>query len=373
MVKLASTSIAVILAALSLGQNGPIQLGDAKPVDIHVSAVDWDPNGQALIYTRDEEASKSVGAFGLGKFDGKTLLKLQKDDTYDVYWLANSNSALLVVHGAVPQAKTKSTEIRIYTLDADLQKIRKDFDETYEDKFVPSVDVDTSPLLKHAIVTLRREAEYRHMVIAPNGDLINAPDLDRAEKDGLSGPSWSIDGTAIYSNLPNTNKINTGLDYVVSKTTTNNSNTGRGNSDSTTNGAVTLGEDQAIYFTSIIGREKLAGTFRILFKLAPPTPPTGSNVLELMPSNAALRPVRFRGPWVEKHEEYTPLAPYNQPIVLQYDRSNAQDSSVWIKRGKEKGNPATLLGVHVSDSWLSPTESAVAYVIDGALFVRPIK
>jgi hypothetical protein len=98
----------------------------------------------------------------------------------------------------------------------------------------------------------------------------------------------------------------------------------------------------------------------------------GSNVIELMPTNAVFRPIRFRGPFVNPAPIPTPIIQKDQGIVLQFDKSNAQKISVWLKRGIHQGTSATFLAVDVSEAWIAPKENAVAYLVDGALFVRPI-
>jgi hypothetical protein len=387
MFKLATIFFTASICGVCFSQS-PITLGVAKPIDIHVVDAKWQPAGQALIYKREEEAGFSLGIYGVGHREGKVVIPIQKEDTWDTNWLADSNSALVVVRGPAKKATTKSTQIRIYLVDGKTQSARQFFDQTYEDKAVPSVEVDASPGLKHAIVTFRRSPDPKtkgpvtstHMVLtAGGGSFVASPDLDKAEKEGLSGPNWSLDGTAIYSNLPQNqfrvlarnDKAATG-DKVGAIVVTN-------------DGAQTISEikfavdivatnAEATGVLSGSGREEALTLNFVngIFKIGPPMPKTGTSVLELMPANPILRPVRFRGPWVNSAAVPSKVVNRNQSIVLHYDQSNAQDNSVWLTTGPEKGSPATLVAVHASKTWLSEQKNSIAYLIDGALFFRSI-
>ncbi len=359
------------VASASFAQQAKeIELGAAKAIDVQASEVTWHPNGLAFLYNRETDEGRSLGTYCLDKKEGKTLLPLDKDETYDVYWLANSNSAIVVLSVKATGTQQPSTRIRMVLVDATLQTVKPLFNETFEDKTLPSVDVDQSPSLRHAIVTLRNKSGVRHMVLCV-GDarLVDSPDLDRAEKEGLSGPSWSLDGTAIFSNSGGRNL--SGSKVVLSGIQVAGSSGGDGATGQSKEEERQITLD-VVEVKGLLVSDAATGK-NLRFKIMPATPATGSNVFELMPSNAVLRPVRFRGPWQPVSVGREPLIPRNQPIVLQFDRSNAQDNSVWIKRGTEAGTPAKFLGVHVSQTWLSPNQNAVAYLIDGALFVRTIK
>ncbi len=376
------------LCVNGFAQLGQVTLGKAMPIDIHVVEAKWQPAGQALIYKREEESGFSLGIYGIGHREGKVVIPIQKEDTWDTNWLADSNSALVVVRGPAKKATAKSTQIRIYLVDGKTQSARQFFDQTYEDKAVPSVEVETSPGLKHAIVTFRSTPDSKtkgaitstHMVLTSGGgSFVASLDLDKAEKEGLSGPNWSLDGTAIYSSLPqNQFRVLSRNDKAVAGDKV-------GTISVTNDGAQTISEIKLVVATAATNAEVtgvLSGSGREealtlnfvngIFKITPPMPKTGTSVLELMPTNPILRPVRFRGPWVNSARPPSKIVNQNQSIVLHYDQSNAQDNSVWLTTGPEKGSPATLVAVHASETWLSDSKTGIAYLIDGALFFRSI-
>jgi hypothetical protein len=378
--KFTSVWLALSVGALSFGQ--AVTLGKAVPIDINVVEAEWQPAGHSLVYKREEEKGYSLGVFGAGHREGKVVIPLGKEDTHDVYWLADSNSGLVVVRGPVIGAKTKTTQLRIYLVNGDTQSAKSLFNQSYDDKIAPSVEVEASPGLNHAILKFVSASGLtppgpkvsHHMVLTLGGGaLVDSPDLDKAEKEGLSGPNWSLDGMAIYSNLPQPRL------RLISSTDTISSGDKTG-TITVTDGATGKTEEQR--FSIILAAKDSLGNDQVLdanqfagilsFRVGPPMPSAGASVLELITTNPILRPVRFRGPWVASAQPMVSIAPKNQALVLHYDTSNAQDTSVWLTKGTEKGAPATLVAVHASETWLSDEKNSVAYLIDGALFFRSI-
>ena len=363
-------------SALAMCQSGEISLGDAMPIDHHVVDVEWQPEGHVLVYQRQEDKSFGLGVYEPGKFEGKVVLPLEKSDTYETNWLADSNSALVVVRGV--GAKPKSIAARIYLIEGDTQSAKLLFSDVYDEKSVPSIEVNTSPGLKHAIVTFRSQQGVFHKVLTlGGGNITDAPDLDRAEKEGLSGPSWSLDGTAIYA--PKQSLSQTKLKAEQAMAYELQERRAQQDSDNQKIAAANQGVSD-VRFTTLVSDEeatkmKLMTERYTVLKLRryTPSPNVGSDVLELMPANPILRPIRFRGPWVYADKATSKVRPKTQSIVLKFDQSNAQDNCVWLTRGNEKGAPAAVVAVHVTDTWLASTKNGVAYTIDGALFYRAVK
>jgi hypothetical protein len=368
--RVAQLSLGIVMSVMAFGQSAAMTLTPAKPIDIRVVEAQWHPSGQAIIYRRAVDDAFGLGIYAQSSKEGKVVIPLKKDDNYETTWLANSRAALVVVRSDVPGQKAKSTSLTIFHVDGDTQKATKIFGETYEAKFLPSVEIDASPSLKHAILTFRSATGSFHKVLTLGSVVLSdSPDLDRAEKEGNSGPNWSLDGTAIYSNTPNKG-------FRVLNDVTNSYVAIKGD-----DGAQTVNGDGVKGTFSISlsnvktdgdGEHPVVYLSGLKFKFMPPMPATGANVLELMPANPILRPIRFRGPWVNPNQDGPKLVPQTQSLFLKFDQSNAQDTSVWLTRGTEKGTPAVLVAVHVTDTWLAASKSSVAYTIDGALFYRAI-
>lgn len=347
-------------------QGSEIKLGPTVPVGVRVSQAQWHPNGQAIMYTRNEENGVGIGIYALGQYEGKVVLNIPKDETYRWHWLEGSKSGLAVVTKEIKDGKAPTKQIRIFLVEGETQSMRQIYNEVMDAKAVSGVGVNASPLLKHAIVSFYGEKGVKNYVLCSGrGDLINSLDLDNATSKGLY-PSWSIDGTAVFSELRK------GTARVLSDVPiTFKSADGLSGSGNANGGDLVV---TGVRLTAASGTvsEVSGPVTTISLRASPMAPETGSNVLEMMPSNGVLRPVRFRGPFVREPRNAQPLIQKNQAIMVQFDKSNAQDNSVWLKRGPQAGTPATLVAVHASDTWLAPKENAVAYVIDGALFIRPI-
>lgn len=325
MVKFGLALVAVGFAGLATAGQGEIQLGKAVAVDILVRDADWHPDGKTLIYSRTEEKGIGLGIYSLNQFEGKVVVHLEEGETFKAVWLAKSESALVVI--ATP--RPTGTNVRAILVDGATQTAKPVLTQAFEGKDL-AMSINASPTLRHAIVTIRNSGETKNFVLGTEKDeMSSAPDIDRVMNEGLR-PVWSVDGTAIYT------QANAGTEIAPNDT---------------------------FEFASM--RQSRS-------PVSIPAPAVGANVMELMPTNAVLRPVRFRGAFEPKLRGKPPLIPRNQPVRVQFDRSNAQDNSIWLKRGTESGTPATLVAVHASQVWISPQETAIAYAIDKALYIRTI-
>ncbi len=354
--------ISSLIALLAAGAMAQVQMGEAKPVDIHVTRVDWQPAGLALIYAKEVETGIAIGAFGPSRYEGKEMLMLSKDATFSPYWFEKQASVMLSTRQSAPEVGKDCQRVSLYLIDADTQKVNRLFDEVYRPGDEPKVIINNSPLLRHSIVTMRFKDGSRHFVLCQgNNSLVPCPDLDRPEAQKLSGPAWSVDGTAVYGDFPNLIAAKYRLEYRDQELKVDNANA-----------AATKENLRELKLAQQIRSEAEDLVMSRAFALNM-APPAGTDVLELMPTNPVLRPVKFRGSF--KPEPFTgpTLQTQNGHVVVQFERSNAEDNSLWLKLGVEKNSPASMVAVHASDAWLSPISNAIAYTIDGALFVRPIK
>jgi hypothetical protein len=107
--------------------------------------------------------------------------------------------------------------------------------------------------------------------------------------------------------------------------------------------------------------------------LARPAPEVGTPVLELMPANAALRQVRFKGAWEGIERKVAPLRTESSGSELPYRLSKGTSTSLWLTQDVKVPERGVLVAAHAQRSWLSPWNRAVAYLTDGALFVRELR
>jgi hypothetical protein len=337
-------------AAITCAQDLP-SLGAATPIDVRVESVNWHPRLNAFFYTRTESDSTGIGVYSPALDEGKVLLHAGKGDRWEAAWLAGAPSVIINFYHPIADNQVEAT---VYLLDAKNGTLKK----AYSHAFLKDVEinVDTSPLLKHAIFTLATERGRFHMVLPSSGSsLIPAPDLDQAEKEGLSGPTWTIDGTAAYV------KGGSATSFTLSDVPLiANGDTG--------------GQTLELRFTEVPDEPsnalKLRANFRLLLM---PTPDVGATVLELMPSNAVLRQVRFKGPYADQKKAIKPLAPAGVESKLQFGVSIGSAHSLWLTSGQPKAEEGVLIAAHSDKSWLAPDNRAIAYRTDGALFVRQIE
>jgi hypothetical protein len=353
-------SIAVLAAALgsfAIGQQLPV-LGDARPIDVRVDRVDWHPHGDALLYSRAEEGGVGVGVYRLGDVEGKVLVHLGEKDVWESYWLPGLTDALVVVYRNVSTGQGQQKEAAVYLLNGKAKTGTQVFSKIVPSTDQISLDVDISPSLLHAIFTVRIGKDLAHYVLPNNGGkLVASRDIDEAIKAGNFGPSWSQDGTAIYGGIPG----NGGVFEV---------------SDAKVATRVALDEKvQAVAAREFAVSLTLAGgkltsdNGVISFKMIPPAPPVGASVFEVVPSNGVLRPVRFKGPWVEAPGKPPAFQSKSNPSQLAFGQMHGSSTSLWLMTGKTDG---LLVAAHANQASIAPLGRAIAYVTDGALFVREI-
>lgn len=112
-----------------------------------------------------------------------------------------------------------------------------------------------------------------------------------------------------------------------------------------------------------------ASTMRVF---AAPSLQEGSTVMEVMPQNGVLRAVRYRGPWVETPKRGLAIETITQPFLVDFGRSKGQGVSLWLTALGTKAESGTLITPNARQAWTAPNYKAVAYVTDGALFIRRI-
>lgn len=322
-------------------------------VDVGVRTVAWNSTGSALLYTKDDSEGIGLGVYAAGQREGKVLLHVAPGDRYETQWFDGAPVVAAIVYRRLESEGGDRMAAEVHLLDAKTLREKLVFRRFYEAKVPVEIDVDPSPSLVHAIFRLRENQTQHHLVLPLSGNpLVSAPDLDRAVAEGYSGPVWSVDGTATYAKglAP---IQNTGLLFDPA--------TGQAQLK------VSVVLDKK---APILGDLPLLGKFFVARK---PAPPVGAPVLEVMPANGALRPVRFRGEWESESPDDRPLALQDMPAALQFGISRGEARSLWLTAGEDRPNAGVMIAPHADRSWLAPRNRAVAYLADGALFVRAIR
>jgi hypothetical protein len=347
----------IALACLAQAQELP-QIDPAMAVDVNVTSVEWHPYSSALMYTKSEPQGKAIGLFAWGNREGQVVARVGEKDRVQTHWFANQPMLAVTVYHDTVRADVPYIEATIYLADGQSGQVSKLWAEAVPAKQGINIKVDSSPRYPHAIFTMKVGSEKRHFVLPNVGKhLIAARELDRAVAEGFAGPSWSVDGTAVYAK---------GLDYKLSGLTFKLSD-----SLNTTQAATVLAEKTSrLNVTFALATEDLENSINRLW-VARAAPEAGAAVLELMPANAVLRQVRFKGAWQYPRGLTDPLALLTRQSTIQLGQDQSLANSLWLVRAKDdKKSRGALIAAHADKGWLAPWNVGVAYMIDGALFVR---
>lgn len=330
-------------------------LGEATPVDIRVTDVQWQPKGNAILYQREDDLGFGLGVYAVGQKQGKILLRLRQDDRWEAQWFDGEPSVVVIVY----RKETSDKSVEIHILDALKCTDQLVYSTRFPEAEQLEVNVDTSPSLTHAIFRFSNGSSIRHMVLPTHGNkLLSGADIDAAVKQGFDGPSWSIDGTAIYAK----------------------------DAQDTTAERDDRSRLEAFFNQEVSARERFlakaefkldldfANSFlsRKFARFGGRPIPVGSSVLELGPGRAELRQVAFKGRWDYDATSLPEVAPQDRRVLLDYGVSKGQANSLWLTMPELGADQGVLVTASATASWLSPELHGIAYLSDGALFVRPI-
>jgi hypothetical protein len=358
--------ILAVTATLAQAQQLP-KVDPPKGVDVNVAGITWHPQGMGLLYTKPEGTGTGIGIYALGQPEGEVVVHLRQNDRYEAQWFDNQTVATIIVYRDLVSDGEKYMEASVYLADAMKGQSQLLWSQAYSAKSGGiDLDVDVSPRLRHAIYRVKNGKNRYHLVLPIGGTrLIPSPDLDKAQRDGLSGPSWSLDGTAIFALQPGGAQK-----FEISSDKISTTNVGDSNGVKTVAGTLAL-ETFTVELVGAVSDAsfKFADGNLALWIAKPPPPPVGATVLELMPANASLRQVRFKGPWQDRALPQNDLRAITRPSNIQFGSTAAAADSLWLVSGKEPRD-GILLAAHAEKSWIGPGSAAVAYLTDGALFVR---
>lgn len=334
------------------------ELGPAVAVDVRVTDVLWHPHGSALLYSRTEGDGKSLGVFSVSGIEGKSLLHLGKEDSWEAHWFDGASVILVTIY----RKSTDGATLEMHTLDADRLEDRLVFVSKAMANDNLSVEVDTSPSLIHAIVTVSDGKKSTCLVLPNHGNkLVRGVEIDRAMQNGYAGPTWSKVGTAIYAKgegLPQSREAEAQELAKVEADIAMARVAAKADADA---------EQQLLRMRLAMELDMAA-----LMRRRRAAPAEGTNVLEVIPSSAALRQVAFQGPWQEKPKQVAEMVPQPKRTVLDFGVSKGQVNSLWLTLPQEGIDRGILISAQATNSWLAPENRAVAYISDGALFVRSI-
>jgi hypothetical protein len=361
----------ILVAPWAMAQRAPV-LATPQAVDIRTESFQWQAHGEALLYRRTEENGFGVGIYRVGDPEGKVVLHLKKDDDYSAEWFDGVPCALVTVKRKITTPNGPANELDMYVLDAKQQSAYEVFSRAVSAPDDISADTELSPGLLHAIINIHEGKKAYHLVLPINGgQLVASPDIDQAEAQGFTGPAWSKDGTAIYGKGLPSGDLRFGSNGKPGTITLKAGNGGQ--TDLT--GTIDLVLDSTA--SKVKGQSGevpvLSSILAKIFLLTPAAPPVGTPVLEVVPANGVLRQVLSKGPWLDQPGKETALETETHETWINFDRSRGSAHSVWLSTGPENARSRTLIAPHADSAELAPEDKAVAYIVDGVLFVRRIQ
>lgn len=366
---LGTSALAGITLALAQGQMGlsiggqAVRLEPPVAVAIGIKDVNWQREGRALMYDAEDADGYHQGLFRTADGKGKAVLRLAPGTQFhDWKWFPKKLAVVEIVSREDPQ--TGVTRWSLYTLDAQTLTAREIMGWNFPKGEAGSVSMDLSPILDHALVTVRdSKSELSYVLLDNGGSLVLSPDLGNAKKQGSTFMGWSAQGTAYFS-AP-------GVTPETSDVATLDAKRGEG-------GLVHL---QFFTQSSSSNRVPVLGDLPIIGRLflsaAKTAPSPGTPVLELMSWNGGLRPVRSRGPFEEVPFEPVALEPKPEAAQVLASLLRGQSGALWlVPELREEGRPrdpgGLLVAAEAGQSWFNPTREWIAYETAGALFVRKV-
>jgi hypothetical protein len=361
------TSIVVASACVcAMAQSGlqvagrQVEMGAPKALAVGVNEVFWHPGGLALVYYASDADGNFIGVYSQNADRTKAVMRFEEGTSVHFEeWLPKQPVYLIATSRPVPGIEMKRWSLT--TIDARSLSAREVWSNDYENGAEVGIEVNASPSLDHAIVTVT-DPEGRHPIVLLDGAVstVYSRDVAAAWSQGSSFAGWSVDGTAYFSALgaPPVDQTLVATDRALSqlqgtfviKLTVD---TGGGNGQS--------------------GIPMLS----LFLRRTPVAPDAGTPVLELMPRNGVLRPVLSRGPYVGP--EVLPHVVYPKPeesVVTSLARKDGS-GALWLVRltgdeGQPYGNDGLLIAAEAGKSWMCTDGNWVAYETFGALFIRRI-
>jgi hypothetical protein len=353
----------VVVPLLGHAQQGALQvagkrveLGEPKAVAVGVTEAFWKPDGRAIAFYADDADGHYLGVFDQDSGKAKDLLRLAPGmQIHYEAWLPQRPIYLVVT--SRPVAGRAARRWSVTALDAAAMTSRDVWSAEYGAEEEIGIEVDASPSLDHAIVTVT-DSTGRVPVVVLNGatNAVLSRDLALAWEQGAEFAGWSADGTAYFTApkpAPTANELTTILTQQQG-------------------GVVELqlkvSAEETLSSVPIIG---------FLLKFKPTAPEAGTPVYELMPGNAALRPVLSRGPYVgPKTWPHVVYPVSEETVAVSRDRRDGT-GALWLvhltgEEGDPYGKDGLLIATSASRFWMCDDGNWIAYESGGALFVRRI-
>lgn len=363
---LIATTVFAQDGSLKIGTN-TWRLGDSKFVAERPDQVLWSPDGEDLAYTAARDGQTEVGLYSLKDNHSGVVANLVAGETVDdVVWLNAGHEMVLVTR------QTVGTDdlLKVRVADASRMECRELWARTYPKTEQARIEVNESPTLAHALVTVSTEQGPTYFAITSNaGRMVLSTDIADAAKNGKPFAGWSATGTAIFGpkqSFSPSDKIKVSMASADDQ--------GYEGSQATLQFAI-----QATTINSADGSETnlpltfLSTGWKSMSKTLVPAFKPGETVLECMPANGGLRQIRFMGPYVWSRRQASAVRVFRRQDEPKMGALTAHVQSLWlVPPGEKAPSKGILISAQAEESYVAPKESAVAFLCHGSLFVRKI-
>lgn len=351
--RLLAVASALCLGASALAQQSTFEfagrafsLGRARFVAEGVDQVLWSPDGADIAYTLKDPEDKGirVGLFDLRKGSGKVVAYYGDNEKLEhLEWLNGGHKILLVSRRDVTDRSTPTEALTIRVADAEDARSEQLWSSEFPSDRHASVEIDPSPSLAHALITVQSGQEKNYYVLTLEAKaIVPSSDLAEAVKEGQERAGWSVHGTALFTaEDPAPARAganpNAGARDVVSKNMTQ------------------------------LARASFAISDRSPLR-------SGDVALECMPTNGVLRTVHFPGLFQHTDPFNVLFAVKLQSDEVRLGSSTQTIQSAWLVPANKAQEPVGLLVcAQCEGAWQSPNGRAIAYKTEGLLLIKTIE
>jgi hypothetical protein len=352
--RIAALLPALLLFVISAGQTLPLQvegrsymLGAPALVAGNVEESLWSQDGADLLYITSTQKGTQVGLYSLKTASGGIAAVLPLGEKLEkAVWLNAGHKALIVSRRKVDGREIETDLLTIRVLAVEGTTSEQLWSSEFATAMSAKIEFDLSPILAHALIKLSSSDNRTFLVLTSGAkSIVQSADLIEAMKHGEELVGWSSNGTALF---PAPTRGLTRLDFAKESF----------NAFYSTQRRVPVLSD-----LPVVGR---------FFTTAPTTFDEGDPVLECVPSNGVLRPVRFPGFYQKPEEPRFPLGLNVVSSELRMGPSTQPVQALWLIGRGETVKRGVLISAEAKGGALSPTGRTVAFICHGALFVRAV-
>ncbi len=218
--------------------------------------------------------------------------------------------------------------------------------------------INASPLLPHAVVTVRTKKQKFHLVVdSSSNKIIPSTDINQAVKEGCQFGGWTKAGYAIWSETPQTQETTVSADSIDLQRSL---------------------VEQKVYRASAASGDTREFMDRVMLNVnffaaaTPSTVAAGTPVLELIPSNAVLRRTIHKGNFEEPTVDKAKVSLIPRPEQLIYENTPGKIRSLWVSFDSKLKLPPIFVSPNAQNGWISPKRESVVCLTDGVLFIRTV-